>query len=204
MRHEQMASSSDPIAPPHSIAVIVVDKSPSPRRTRRIAGHLADVNAAEGDLTDDLRKMLDARHLKVVGAGEPADLSLQCAITSVRSGSAVARLLIGYGAGKAVLDTATTVVSAPATSPVELLKFTTSGTTGAMPGAGLGVMSAAGAAGTAVHMIGPLLGVPGTLKQGLAQEAQQTTARIDDELAKLFVRHGWPYAHQSSSFLRDF
>lgn len=204
VRHEQMTAASGPIAPPRSIAITVTDKSPAPHRARRIAGHLADVKTAEGDLIEDLTKMLVARHLVVVAAGKPADLSLECAITSVRSGSTVARLLIGYGAGKAVLNTVTTVISTPATSPVDLLTFTTSGITGAMPGAGLGVMSAAGAAGTAVHMIGPLLGVPGTLKQGLTQEAQQTTARVDDELASLFAKHGWPYARPSRSMLSRF
>lgn len=197
---EEMTGANASIAPPRSIVITVTDGSPLPHRSRRVASHVDDVKTAERELTLDLGQMLVARHLTVVEAGQPADLDLHCTITSVRSGSAAARLLVGYGAGKAVLDTATTL-SAPVALPPELLAFTTHSTTGAMPGAGLGVMSATGAAGTAVHMIGPLLGVPGTLKQGLAQEAHQTTERIDDEMAKLFAKMGWPYPRPPKSIL---
>lgn len=200
VQHEQLADVPFEISQPHSITISVTDKSPLPRRKRRIANHLRDVETAERELAHDLTQMFAARHLTVVSSGKIADLNLQCAVTRVRSGSLIARLLVGYGAGKAVLDTNTTI-STTTDHPEVLLTFGTNGTTGSMPGAGIGVMSAAGAAGTAVHMIGPLLGVPGTLRQGLVQEVQQTATRVDDEMAKLFKKHAWSYPQPPRSFL---
>ncbi len=101
-----------------------------------------------------------------------------------------ARLLIGYGAGKATLDVVTTLMRPDGT---KLLVFKTDSTTGAMPGAGLGIASAAGTTATALRMIGPALGVPGTLRQGLGQEIRQTAAKIDQRLGSYFIRQGWSY-----------
>ncbi|MCX2561992.1 DUF4410 domain-containing protein [Acetobacter farinalis] len=178
--------------PPHSISVTVSDTSPVPRKVKRIAGHAHDVQIAESNLMQDLTHLLAQRNLVVVQRGQAADLNLQCTITQVRSGSMVARLLVGYGAGKARLLVSTTLSTTNADKQ-KLLTFSTNSTTGAMPGAGFGIASAAGSAGTAVHMIGPLLGMPGTLRQGLGQEAQQTTLRIDEELARYFSSQGWAY-----------
>ncbi len=199
IRAEEMSAAQLKLAQPHSVAVSIIDESPVPRRPTRITTHAHDVALAEHALAKDLAQILASRRLSVVGPGDQADLVLVCAVTDVRSGSTMARLLVGYGAGKAVLGTRITI-SAPRASNEPLLAFGTNSTTGAMPGAGIGVMSAAGAAGTAVHMIGPLLGVPGTLRQGLAQEARQTSARIDDELAKLFDKQGWVYPRPPASF----
>ena len=182
---------------PHSVSIAVIDSSPVPKRASRLAGHDSDVREVRAELGHDLAQLLAARDLVVVAAGRPADIDLRCAVTDVRGGSAVARLLVGYGAGKAVLKLSNTV-SAPGTAS-PLLSFSTIGTTGAMPGAGLGLASAAGAAGTAVHMIGPALGIPGTLRQGLAQEAQQATTRIDDRIAAYFAIRGWAYPRPAGS-----
>lgn len=56
--------------------------------------------------------MLAALHLTVMNSGKPTDLVLQRAVTGVRSGSLIARLLLSYGAGKAVLNTNTTISTA--------------------------------------------------------------------------------------------
>jgi len=200
VRGEQFAEATAVLPQPHRIAIAVIDKTSPPHRAKRRDAHQNDVEIAERELTRDLTQVLESRHLAVVDQNTHADMVLQCAITNVRGGSMIARLLVGYGAGKATLNTVTTL--SPMITPAQpVLTFDTRSTTGAMPGAGLGIMSAAGAAGTAVHMIGPLMGVPGTLKQGLAQEAQQTTDRIDDEMAKLFAERGWPYPRPQVSLL---
>ncbi|MBB2159899.1 DUF4410 domain-containing protein [Gluconacetobacter sacchari] len=196
---ESMTAPPARLPRPHSISIVVSDTSPLPKKAKRVAGHSHDVQIAEADLTQDLTHLLAARNLAVVPPGQAADLTLQCVITQVRSGSAIARLLIGYGAGKALLRVSTTL-SVPHAEKPTLLTFSTSSTTGAMPGAGFGIASAAGSAGTAVHMIGPVLGIPGTLRQGLGQEAQQTTTRIDDELARYFSQQEWPYPRPPQSF----
>lgn len=187
---------------PHSISIDLVDATPAPHRAGRIEGHLHDVETATAELSRDLRAMLAARGLGVVDPDRPADLRLRCRLSEVRSGSTVARLLVGYGAGKAVLKLSAALSSEQ--PPRTLLSFATAGTTGAMPGAGLGIASAAGAAGTAIHMIGPVIGIPGTLRQGLAQESQQATTRIDEQLARYFIAQGWAYPRARPTRLAQF
>lgn len=194
-------TASDPsLLPPHQIALVIDDQSVSPRKADRARRHDTAVATTRVALMNDLQKMLSARHLAVVASGQPADMTLTCTLTKIRPGSTVARLLIGYGAGKAELQVRT-VLAEVGSRHTPLLSFVTTSTTGAMPGAGIGVASAASAAGTAVHMAGPLLGVPGTLRQGWAQEAQQTTDRIDERLAAYFQARNWPYPRLPTSWL---
>ncbi|MCQ8242424.1 DUF4410 domain-containing protein [Rhizosaccharibacter radicis] len=178
--------------PPRSIAIVVSDGSPVPRRAGRIARHLRDVRLAAGLLRQELERQLAAHGLAIASPQRPAELELRCRITEVRSGSEAARLLIGYGAGKAVLRVSA-ALEVPGRTDRPLLSFSTAGTTGAMPGAGLGAASAAGAAGTALHMVGPALGAVGTLRQGLPLEVQEAVRRTDQELARYFAARGWPY-----------
>jgi len=172
------------------VAIIIVDGSPLPRKAGRIARHREDVERVTAELKHDLGSLLAKRGLKTTGSPDRYDLTLKCTITTVRSGSEAARLLVGYGAGKALLNVTTTLTATALPARV-VLSFSTRSTTGAMPGAGLGIMSAAGATGTAVHMIGPALGIPGTLRQGLAQEAQKTADRIDQQVGQFFAAQGW-------------
>lgn len=187
-------------AAPKTLAIIVTDSSPVPKRSGMIARHAKDVKYTIDALTGRLNELFAKHRLQVVDSDwqsgdqilQHADLTLTCTITTVRSGSEAARLLVGYGAGKAVLDVTSTLSAASAPAR-PLLSFSTRSTTGAMPGAGLGMVSAAGSAGTALHMLGPALGIPGTLQQGLAQETGKTAERIDAQIATFFMTQGWPY-----------
>jgi len=189
------------LPPPHSIAVIVSDASPTPKKNSQMAGHEADVHSVETALKQDLDILLAHRNLTVVTDAATADLILHCQITRVRSGSQILRLLIGYGAGKAVLSVSTTLSEGLGSLGETLVSFSTNSTTGAGGGLVSGLPSAASATGTAVHMIGPVLGVTGTLRQGLAQESYQTTERIDDRLADYFTSQHWPYPRPAKGIL---
>jgi hypothetical protein len=172
---------------PRTVAVIVENHSPAPSRDSRRAGQLADANQAVAGLTDSLQKMMSTRHLIVVAANQHPNLILRCNIVDVRSGNEVLRVLVGYGAGRAVLQTHVSLAASTAlTQP--LLAFETSSTTGRLPGASAGLAS-----GSGLSAGGAALGIPGAMKQGLARELSQTTEHIDDELGKYFVAQNWPY-----------
>ena len=172
---------------PRTVAVIVENHSPAPNRDSRRAGQLADANQAVAALKDSLQKIMSTQHLIVVTVNEHPDLILQCSIVDVRSGNEALRVLVGYGAGRALLRTHVSLVASTAlTQP--LLAFETSSTTGRLPGASAGLASGSGLAAG-----GTALGLPGAMKQGLALELSQTTEHIDDELGKYFLAQNWPY-----------
>jgi hypothetical protein len=186
------------LIPPRTIAIIVENDSPPSKRVSRRAEQLTNVQNAAMSLSESIPRLLASRNLVVVPAGQRADLVLRCRILNVRSGNEALRVLIGYGAGKAVLQVAVSLIDPNTWDAPPLLSFETSSTTGGMPGAGLGIAGGLGS-GNALAVIGPAVGVRGALKQGLAQEVDQTTDRIDQELDKYFMTQNWSYAKPVST-----
>jgi hypothetical protein len=97
---------ADPVASsgvPHTVAVIVDNDSTPPEKASRQARQAADAEQSVADLASGLNDMLSTHRLAVVRPGDKSDLILHCRITDVRGGNQLVRLLVGYGAGKAVL-----------------------------------------------------------------------------------------------------
>jgi hypothetical protein len=191
------------IGPPHTVAVVVENDSPPPEKPSRREQQLVDARQTVAALTESLSAMLAKRQLVAVSAGQPSDIVLRCRIVDVRGGNQALRMIIGFGAGKAILRTD---VSLHDRAGHTFVSFETNSTTGRMPGPGLGLASSgvglarSGAnAMTVAGVAGGGLGVVGGLKQGLAQEVRQTTNRIDEELGKFFKAQKWPYAIDSAS-----
>lgn len=181
---------SEPVAAaaaPHTIAVLVDNDSAPPENAARQAAQRADAEQSAAGLSGGLSDMLATHRLTVVAAGQPSDLILHCRITAARGGNQALRLVVGYGAGKAVLRADVTLDDATGRT---LLSFDTKSTTGAGKGAGLGLMDAGGSAAAAVKA-----GVGGArgLKKDLPREIAQTTEHIDQELGKYFSSHQWAY-----------
>ncbi len=175
------------------MAVVVVDDSLVPDRiTRRTTQH-ADAQQTAGWLTQSLSALLGTRQLAIAPPGRPADLVLTCRLLEVRGGDTALRVLVGYGAGKAVLRIGVTLTDTRTVAGPPLLRFETDSTTGGMPGAGFGLASGIGS-GNALAVGGAVAGAPGALKQGLSREVEQVTPRIDEELSLYFAAQHWPYA----------
>ncbi len=172
---------------PHTIAVVVDDDSAPPEKVSRQVKHLADASQSVADLTSGLDSMLAKHQLIVVPAERKSDLILHCRITDVRGGNQILRLLVGYGAGKAVLRTNVTLDDATGHT---LLSFETRSTTGTSKGAGLGLMDAGG---SAVNIVKAGVGGAHGLKKDLPHEIGQTTEHVDKELGKYFTSQLWSY-----------
>ena len=180
---------TDPVASivaPHTISVVVDNASAAPEKESRQAKQMADATQSVADLTRGLDDMLAKHQLTVVRAGQKSDLVLHCQVTDVRGGNQALRLVVGYGAGKAVLRTDVTLDDAAGHT---LLSFETRSTTGASKGAGLGLMDASSALSTVEAGV---TGVRG-LKKDLPNEVTQTTEHVDSELGKYFTAHQWAY-----------
>ena len=161
---------TDPVASivaPHTISVVVDNASAAPEKESRQAKQMADATQSVADLTRGLDDMLAKHQLTVVRAGQKSDLVLHCQVTDVRGGNQALRLVVGYGAGKAVLRTDVTLDDAAGHT---LLSFETRSTTGASK----------------------VTGVRG-LKKDLPHEVTQTTEHVDSELGKYFTAHQWAY-----------
>jgi uncharacterized protein DUF4410 len=178
---------------PHRVCVLIEDESPIPTRPSHRANHVADVEAAKTALTEALGKLLTARGLELVPEGQAADLLLHARLEDVRSGKEILRLTVGYGAGKAVLDTVWSLTELREPGHPQLLSFETRSTSGAMPGAGVGL--AAGAPGDAVTLARSSLTATGTLRQGVPREVNQTSGKVDTELKKYFSSRHWAYGN---------
>lgn len=167
--------------PPQTIAVFVEDASPIPEKESRRQTHADQVRETEADLTDGLSKLFASRQLRVVPPGSTADLVLRCRILELKGGSKALRLLVGFGAGKAVLRASLSLSEARQDGIPPLLAFETSGTSGRMPGGG----------GSLPGLVGA--GVGALRKDGLPKEADQLTERVDEEIGKYFTSRNWPY-----------
>ncbi len=172
---------------PRSVAVMVENNSTPPRNEEHRARQLADARQASAALAEGLSQILAERHLVVVSEGQRPDLILRCSILDVRGGNTPLRVIIGYGAGKAILKVHVTLTEA-AVPGQPLLAFDVNSTTGRAPGAYAGLAS-----GSAAAAGGAALGVPGHIKQGLAKELAKTTEQVDDQLGKYFTAQKWPY-----------
>ncbi|WP_180970570.1 DUF4410 domain-containing protein [Burkholderia sp. WAC0059] len=161
--------------------------SPAPKKVSRRKRQLADAQMASAALSQSISKLLASRQISAVSAGRPADLILRCRILDVRSGSKALRALVGYGAGKAVLRVSVSLYEPGAEGSTPLLSFETDGSTGSMPGAGF----------TAPALVGD--GLSALKKDGLPKEVDQTTASIDQVLAKYFAARNWPYPKPDES-----
>jgi hypothetical protein len=162
--------------PPRTITVVVENDAPPPVNEKDQAKQLEDAATVMADLQEGLAKKLADRGLALVPPGQPADLTLRCAIEEVRRGSKALRILVGLGAGKAVLRVDVALIASAMGTNSTLLTFETQSTTGSMPGAGIGPASNGGA------VAGKALGVAGGLRSGLPKEADQTVGKIDDQL----------------------
>jgi hypothetical protein len=185
------SSATEAMEAPQNVAVSIEDESVAPKRASRLATHAADVEFAKAALIDALSKLLAAQGFKIVPVGQGADLLLHAQIKDVRSGNEVLRLTVGYGAGKAALDTVWTLTDLRQGTPARLLSFEIRSTSGALPGAGLGLASEA--ADSAVTVARSSLAAAGTLRQGIAREANQTSGKINVELKKYFASRRWAY-----------
>lgn len=167
--------------PPHRIAVIVEDASAVPEKPSKREAHATDVRETEAALTDGLSKLLASRQLQVVPADQAADLVLRCRILEIRGGSKALRLLVGYGAGKAVLRVGLSLSDPQHQGAQPLLSFESNGTTGRMPGSGFSLPGMAGA------------GLNSLKRDGLPKEADQLAEHVDEEFGKYFGAQNWPY-----------
>lgn len=183
----QQSTTYNAIDVPRTIAVVVNNQSPPPRKEKHRARQLADATKATQVLATNLQQTLTAHHLQVVPIDRQPDLILRCDITDVTGGNEAVRVLIGYGAGKAVLKVDVSLID-PSTQAQPLLTFQADSTTGGMPGSGYGLAS-----GNAVQAGGAALGLPKAMKQGLDQELDATTKSIDGQLNKYFAARNWPY-----------
>ena len=167
--------------PPHTVAVIVEDGSVPPEKVSKREAHIKDVQETEASLTDELSKLLVSRQLQVAPAGQRADLVLRCRILEIRGGSKALRLLVGFGAGKAILRVGVSLSDPRYETNAPLVSFESNGTTGKMPGSGF---SAGGLVGA---------GLGSLKKDGLPKETAQLVDSVDEELTKYFSAQHWPY-----------
>ncbi len=173
------------LPPPRTIAVIVENETSPPKKLSRREKQLADAHMAAAALSVSLPKLLSSRGLIVVAAEQPYDMILHCRITDVSSGSKALRVLVGYGAGKAVLRVDVTLNDARMRDLPPLLSFETSASSGSMPG---GATNAVGLVGVGLNFM---------KKDGLPEEIDQTSKSIDERLGKYFAAQNWPYAQQA-------
>jgi hypothetical protein len=161
--------------------VIVENESPPPQKQSRREKHFADAQMTSSALSESVPKLLASHQLIAVSAGQPSDLILRCRILDVRSGSKALRVLVGYGAGKAVLRVGVSLIDPRMQDRSPLLSFETNASTGRMPGGG----------SSPVALVG--VGLNALKKDGLPVEIDQTTKSIDEHLGEYFVAQNWPY-----------
>jgi hypothetical protein len=187
VQNVQQTAAETPDLPPRTIALVVENDAPPPVKEKDQAKQLEDLPTVMADLQKGVAKKLADRGLTVVPPGQPADLTVHCAIEEVRRGSTALRTLVGFGAGKAVLRVNVVLTASAMGMNSPLLTFDTQSTTGSMPGAAIGPASNPEA------IAGKALGVAGGLRSGLAKETDQTVDKIDGQLKTYFAARHWPY-----------
>jgi hypothetical protein len=175
---------------PRTIAVVVEDDSPVPKRKLCRKKHLDDVQTASTAFEQSVSKLLASRQFAVVPPDQPADLILRGRVLDVCSGSKALRVLVGYGAGRAILRVGVSLDDPRTPQGPALLSFETNGTSGKMPGGGY---NASGLVGE---------GLAALRKDGLPKEINQATAIIDRQLSEYFLAQNWPYPKPAETALR--
>jgi hypothetical protein len=178
------------LGPPRTITVIVEDDSPLPERKLCRKTHLDDVQAVSGAFAQSLSKLLASRQLAVVPPDQPADLILRGRILDVCGGSKALRVLVGYGAGKAILEVGVSLNDPRTPQGPPLLSFKTNSTSGAMPGGAYNVSGLVG------------VGLNALREDGLPKEIDQATAIIDQQLSEYFLAQNWPYPKPAETDLQ--
>jgi hypothetical protein len=172
---------------PRTIAIIVSNESPPPKKAKRRERQAADVRLASTALSKYLAESLTSHALVIVSAGRTADLTLRCRIVELRSGSKAARVFVGYGVGKTTLRVRVTLEDPKSPVGLSLLGFETKATTGSMPGGG----------STPYALVGE--GMKMLKKDGLGIEIEQTIKAIDKQIATYFSAQNWVYVPVSRS-----
>jgi Domain of unknown function (DUF4410) len=163
-----------------------------------------------GELVRGIRELgLPAREVKTGNQPARGDLMIRGAFVSIKEGSRIKRVLLGFGAGAGELKTLVEIYEMTAEGPRPLVSEEIRAKGGKMPGmlfavaaavatgpAGLAVSPAAtaGAAGT----VGQAAAVSGGVNvakelgpESLEAAVKRTADEIKEALARIFRKHGW-------------
>lgn len=131
-----------------------------------------------------------------VGAGpvpKLGDVVLRGEFVSVSPGSRTARVLIGFGAGRAELSTLVEAFQITATGPRSLASAEASTQGGRLPGVlvPLGAASAAGTVATSAAVSGASNVMQERGPESIRAAAQRTATGIADSVIDIYRRNGW-------------
>lgn len=118
--------------------------------------------------------------------------------TNISEGNRLRRLVIGFGAGSAILDTSVQMYNRSAGSSRQVLTFTTHADSGMMPGAAVTAGAGAAAGGSAAVIVGANAGIGGvkTITSSTGFLANKTASEIVDSINTYMTQQGWAPAAQ--------
>jgi len=184
-------------APQPEVILVHVDAPPLPDAAKR---QLAATVAAK--LEADLVKKLRQEHLSAApyapGAGYGHAVILHVAITEADEGNAIARMVIGFGAGRAELHARAELLKGDQASAAPMTAFDTASDSGRMPG----LILPGGIAIASAHIITLAVGggirVATGFRDALDKPVHETSTAIVRQLRTYYASVGWHWPEDSS------
>jgi len=173
---------------------ILLDVGPAPA-TAEEAGPAQVVAKVADKLQSDLVQQLTEAGITaepaVPGTSHPGAAVLHVGISDADPGNAVARFIVGFGAGRAELRVAADLETTNAAGTQAVTAFDTYADSGRMPGLIL-PGGAALATGKAIHLaIGGGIKLATSLNDGLDKPVRETATAIIGQLKQYYTSVGW-------------
>lgn len=201
-----------PAASPRPARILVTDFAASPgivqldpsrgAQAQRAASGMSPRQAAISDVLGVQTSLSDALVQKIEAMGLPAvrvpagtmpgagEILVTGQITSIQEGNRARRVIIGLGAGKAVVQGSAELLRGTATGPLVLQTYSTSANSGRMPGMGVGAAaSGVKSAGTAIS--GAAHGASEIAHTPVEEEAVHIANHLSVELGQYFAAQNW-------------
>jgi hypothetical protein len=179
-----------PAGPAPSEILVAVDATPTTNRAQAEAAHRL-APELQSDLVERLTRARVTAEPFVPGSSHPGAAILHVSIVQADPGSLVERVVLGFGLGRAKLQTRTELESADETRGRALAAFDTSSNSRMKPGLILpgGV---ALATGDAIHLvIGGGIDIAMNMRGGLTRPTTSTASAIVAQLKKYYASSGW-------------
>ncbi|HVE20459.1 MAG TPA: DUF4410 domain-containing protein [Acidocella sp.] len=183
-------TSVDAGSPSPTEILVQVDSTPIDQDTN--AATLTKVTAAlQSDLIEQLTKARVTAEPFVPGTSHPGAAVLHISIAEADPGSALERIIIGFGAGQARLQAEVDFETADTRAAQTMTAFDTSSNSGYQPGL-IVPGGVALATGRAVHLaIGAGIDVALNVRGGLARPTEKTASAVVNQLKKYYASVGW-------------
>jgi hypothetical protein len=174
-----------------SPAEILVQVDSTPDQDANAATLTKVASALQSDLIEQLTKARVTAEPFVPGTSHPGAAVLHISIAEADPGSALERIIIGFGAGQAKLQAEVDFETTDTRAAQTMTAFDTSSNSGYQPGL-IVPGGVALATGRAVHLaIGAGIDVALNVRGGLARPTAKTASAVVNQLKKYYASVGW-------------